>query len=81
MTARSLESALIAVVKSNEPIYHSGMNRSRAMEILTESKPFLAERFGVIRLALFGSTARDQASPSSDVTSKTDSTVPSIWSR
>jgi predicted nucleotidyltransferase len=43
------------------------MNRQYALEILTNSKPFLAERFGVTRLALFGSTVRDQASPGSDV--------------
>lgn len=29
--------------------------------------PLLVERFGVTRLALFGSTARDEAGPDSDV--------------
>jgi len=32
------------------------MNRSRALELLTRSKPILAARYGVTHLALFGST-------------------------
>lgn len=43
------------------------MDRQRALELLTSSKPELQARFGVTRLALFGSTARDAATSSSDV--------------
>ena len=43
------------------------MKRAAALEILTKSKPTLAQRFGVTRLALFGSTARDVAQAESDV--------------
>jgi len=43
------------------------MNMQRALELLTRSKPELARRFGVTRLALFGSTVRDQATAQSDV--------------
>ncbi len=43
------------------------MNRAAALEILTQSKPTLADRFGVRRLALFGSTARDAAQSGSDI--------------
>ena len=43
------------------------MNRSRAIELLTRSKPILAARYGVTHLALFGSTARDAARNDSDV--------------
>lgn len=43
------------------------MDRQRALELLTTSKPVLQERFGVTRLALFGSTARDTATSASDV--------------
>lgn len=43
------------------------MDRQCALELLTASKPVLQERFGVIRLALFGSTARDAATSTSDV--------------
>jgi predicted nucleotidyltransferase len=37
------------------------MNRARAIELLSASKPTLAARYGVMELALFGSTARDAA--------------------
>jgi uncharacterized protein len=43
------------------------MNRSQTLEVLTRIKPDLTQRFGVVRLALFGSTARDEAGPDSDV--------------
>lgn len=43
------------------------MNRQQAIEILAELKPDLVKRFGVTRLALFGSTVRDEASPDSDI--------------
>ena len=43
------------------------MKRQRALELLTQSKPELQSRFGVTRLALFGSTARDTASNDSDI--------------
>lgn len=43
------------------------MNKQYALELLSRSKPELQARFGVTRLALFGSTARDTATSSSDV--------------
>lgn len=43
------------------------MNRDQVLTLLAESKPALAARYGVIRLALFGSTARGTASPASDI--------------
>ncbi|EIC31036.1 LOW QUALITY PROTEIN: putative nucleotidyltransferase [Methylomicrobium album BG8] len=43
------------------------MNRNQALFLLTQSKPALAERFGVTRLALFGSTVRNAARSDSDV--------------
>lgn len=43
------------------------MNRRRALELLSRSKPELRARFGVARLALFGSTARDEATTDSDI--------------
>lgn len=43
------------------------MEKQRALELLVHSKPELQARFGVIRLALFGSTARDRATSGSDV--------------
>ncbi|MCL7422091.1 MAG: nucleotidyltransferase family protein [Methylobacter sp.] len=43
------------------------MNRQQALTILTRVKPELMRRFGVTRLALFGSTVRDEARADSDV--------------
>ena len=43
------------------------MNRARALELLAQSKPILATRYGVTQLALFGSTSRDAAKIGSDV--------------
>ena len=43
------------------------MDRTTALHLLKAHKPVLAKRFGVVRLALFGSTARDTVRPDSDV--------------
>lgn len=43
------------------------MDRKRVLDILVRSKPELQARFGVTHLALFGSTARDTATSTSDV--------------
>ena len=43
------------------------MNRQRVLGLLSRSKPEFQVRFGVTRLALFGSTARDTAASGSDV--------------
>lgn len=43
------------------------MNRQPVYDLFGRSKPALQTRFGVTRLALFGSIARDAASSGSDV--------------
>jgi predicted nucleotidyltransferase len=43
------------------------MKRDEALELLREHKAEMVSRFGVKRLALFGSTARDEAREDSDV--------------
>ena len=43
------------------------MNRDEVLDLLRTHKPTLEQRFGITKLALFGSFARDQASESSDV--------------
>ena len=43
------------------------MKRTTALTILSKIKPILMQQFGVTQLALFGSTARDEASETSDV--------------
>jgi len=43
------------------------MTRTRALQLLSEHRSILVERFGVRDLALFGSTARGSAGDGSDV--------------
>jgi predicted nucleotidyltransferase len=43
------------------------MKKQQAIQSLKENKALLSERFGVNRLALFGSTARDTATDKSDI--------------
>lgn len=43
------------------------MNRASILALLAQHKPELNSRFGVVRLALFGSHAREQAREESDV--------------
>ena len=43
------------------------MNRNNALTLLRTIKPLLAQQFGVTQLALFGSTAREEARDDSDV--------------
>ncbi len=52
--------------------YHDGgqgdiVNRSLVLHLLAQNKAALADRFGLVSLALFGSTARDTAGPHSDI--------------
>ena len=43
------------------------MKRNETLRLLQSHKAELVKQFGIIRLALFGSTARDAASPDSDI--------------
>lgn len=43
------------------------MKCNNALTLLRTIKPILAQQFGVTQLALFGSTARDEARDNSDV--------------
>lgn len=45
----------------------TAVSSEKTLQLLTASKPELARRFGVTRLALFGSTARDAARADSDI--------------
>ena len=42
-------------------------SKSKVLQLLREHKLVLAERFGVVEIAVFGSTIRDEAVPGSDV--------------
>lgn len=43
------------------------MTREEALTVLTKLKPQLQKQFGVSELALFGSVARDELRPDSDI--------------
>ncbi|MDX2425858.1 MAG: nucleotidyltransferase family protein [Cycloclasticus sp.] len=43
------------------------MNKQETLTLLAQLKPTLVERFGVVRLALFGSTVRNEAHDDSDI--------------
>jgi len=43
------------------------MNRIDILQLLARHKPELTRRFGVVSLALFGSSARDARHPDSDI--------------
>lgn len=43
------------------------MNRQATLQLLGQHKPYLASQFGVVKLALFGSTIRNSAASNSDV--------------
>lgn len=43
------------------------MDRAKVLALLARSKPELAARYGVTRLALFGSTVREAARDGSDI--------------
>ncbi len=44
-----------------------GLGRGEVIDVLQTHRDVLAERFGVVELALFGSFARDQATEASDI--------------
>ena len=43
------------------------MDRQQALNIIRKAKPELVKQFGVTRLALFGSTVRNEAGADSDI--------------
>ena len=57
------------------------MTKEQILDLLREHKALLIERFGVNSLALFGSTARDQAKDSSDIDILVQFDGPADWRR
>ncbi|MDJ0578521.1 nucleotidyltransferase family protein [Crocosphaera sp.] len=43
------------------------MKKQQALDILAQNKALLQEKYGVTKIALFGSTARDTATQTSDI--------------
>ena len=57
------------------------VNRKNLVEVLAERREEIAERFGVKRLALFGSAARDELGASSDVDVLVEFNAPATFGR
>ena len=57
------------------------MNRDEVLETLRKHKQVLRERYDVTGLALYGSFARNQATPESDVDVLVKFAVPPNWRR
>ena len=57
------------------------MGRDEVIGLLREHKETLAQRFGVVELKLYGSFARDQAAPRSDVNVLVRFDAPPDWRR
>ena len=53
--------------RAANPLRNKAVKRSEALAVLSRLKPEMVKRFGVKRLALFGSTARNEAGPDSDI--------------
>jgi len=56
-----------SVAEQGETYAPRALKKQEVMRRLSRLKPELSQRFGVIRLALFGSTARGSARPDSDI--------------
>ena len=57
------------------------MTKDEVLHLLQQHKATLAERFGVTGLTLYGSFARDQATPESDVDVLVRFDAPPDWRR
>ncbi len=55
------------------------MTRAEVLETLRAHRPTLAERFGVVELAVFGSFARDEATDESDLDILVSFDGPATW--
>jgi len=57
------------------------LDRSKILEVLREIKPSLQEKYGVTRLGIFGSVARDEATETSDVDVVMEMENPNLFMR
>ena len=55
--------------------------RDETLELLRAHKAYMTERFGVVTLAVFGSTVRGEAKPDSDVDILVQFDGPADWQR
>ena len=57
------------------------LDRSKVLEVLRQIKPNLQEKYGVTRLGIFGSVARDEATKTSDVDVVMEMEQPNLFMR
>ncbi|MBC6480650.1 MAG: nucleotidyltransferase family protein [Hormoscilla sp. GM7CHS1pb] len=57
------------------------LDRSKVLEVLRQIKPSLQEKYGVTRLGIFGSVARDEATETSDVDVVMEMEQPNLFMR
>lgn len=57
------------------------LDRSKVLEVLRQIKPSLQEKYGVTRLGVFGSVARDEATENSDVDVVMEMEQPNLFMR
>lgn len=55
------------------------IRRAEVLELLRQHKPELAVKYGVTRLGIFGSVARDEATEKSDVDVVVEMTKPDLF--
>ena len=64
---KEVETSFDRMIESAASETAAPVSSGEVLAILREHKAALAERFGVVDLALFGSTVRDEARPDSDI--------------
>ena len=55
------------------------MQKDQALEVLKQFKNDFAEQFGILRIGLFGSTARNEATSNSDINIVVETITPDMF--
>ncbi|MDP3302424.1 MAG: nucleotidyltransferase domain-containing protein [Sulfuricurvum sp.] len=55
------------------------MQKDQALEVLKQFKNDFAEQFGILRIGLFGSTARNEATSNSDIDIVVETRTPDMF--
>jgi predicted nucleotidyltransferase len=58
---------------------HPSLERDRILETLRQFAPHLYQKYGVTRLGIFGSVARNEATPASDIDIVLELTEPDLF--
>jgi predicted nucleotidyltransferase len=71
--------SFVRCIAAAELGYNVSMKREEALELLRSYKNEHAEEFGIVRLGLFGSVARDEAGEESDVDVVIETKQPNLF--